>query len=428
MVARNFCEVDNNIFYPRLDIAGEKEGITGMEFPLLNYCIYGVSELFGYQHWYGRLINLLVSSIGLFFFFKIIRKYFNKEMALYATLVLLFSLWFSYSRKIIPDAFAMSLTMIGVYFGSNFMDRKKEKGIKYLLTYFVFTCLGMLSKISTGFLPAIFILFLLDSKIEWSRKILFSVVSLIVLMIPMLWYFLWVPHLIETYEFWHFFMGKNLAQGALELFNNIHPALEVFYGAAINYVGFFVFLFALIYAAVKKQKLIWLIFGITFLGFLLVILKSGQNFFLHNYYVVPFVPIMAFVAGYGLYQIKNKKILLLLLVAIGVEGVLKQAYDFNIPERNMTLLNLEKDLDQFTSKDDLILINSVNPTPMYFAHRKGWATTNEEMMNEDYIQSLQPKGLKAIVVLKRAFGNDLHLNKPLVFENEDYKIYTFTGN
>ena len=37
MVARNFLEVDSNILYPRINIAGEKSGITGMEFPLLNY-------------------------------------------------------------------------------------------------------------------------------------------------------------------------------------------------------------------------------------------------------------------------------------------------------------------------------------------------------------------------------------------------------
>ena len=56
MVARNFLEIDNNIFYPRIDIAGEKTGITGMEFPILNYLIYLVSEVFGYEHWYGCLL------------------------------------------------------------------------------------------------------------------------------------------------------------------------------------------------------------------------------------------------------------------------------------------------------------------------------------------------------------------------------------
>src|SRR5688500_14048264 len=72
MIARNFCETDANILYPRIDSAGEKSGIVGSEFPLLNYLIYLVSAIFGYEHWYGRLIVLVCSSIGVFFFYKLI--------------------------------------------------------------------------------------------------------------------------------------------------------------------------------------------------------------------------------------------------------------------------------------------------------------------------------------------------------------------
>src|SRR6187551_3709817 len=55
MIARNFYETDSNIFYPRVDTAGEKTGITGSEFPILNYLMYLVSLVFSYQHWYGRV-------------------------------------------------------------------------------------------------------------------------------------------------------------------------------------------------------------------------------------------------------------------------------------------------------------------------------------------------------------------------------------
>ncbi len=83
MVARNFYEVNNNIFYPRLDIDGEKTGVTGMEFPVFNYAIYLLSLVFGYEHWYGRLINLLITSIGIYFFYKTIKKYFDEELAFF---------------------------------------------------------------------------------------------------------------------------------------------------------------------------------------------------------------------------------------------------------------------------------------------------------------------------------------------------------
>ena len=68
MAARNFYEVDPNILYPRIDISEDLTGITGMEFPLMNYLIYLMSEVFGYAHWYGRLINLILSSLGCWFF------------------------------------------------------------------------------------------------------------------------------------------------------------------------------------------------------------------------------------------------------------------------------------------------------------------------------------------------------------------------
>src|SRR5256885_261898 len=63
MVSRNFYEVEANILYPRVDMAGDKTGITGTEFPLLNYLIYLVAKVFGWADWYGRLINLIVSSL-----------------------------------------------------------------------------------------------------------------------------------------------------------------------------------------------------------------------------------------------------------------------------------------------------------------------------------------------------------------------------
>jgi 4-amino-4-deoxy-L-arabinose transferase-like glycosyltransferase len=137
MVSRNFFETDNSIFFPRVDFAGEKTGITGMEFPLLNYMIYLLAKLFGYDHWYGRLINLIVSSFGLWFFFKLTQKYFNNKIAFYSTLVLAVSIWFQYSRKIMPDTFSMSFLTASLYYGSNYLDNMRSS-IWNLILYGLF--------------------------------------------------------------------------------------------------------------------------------------------------------------------------------------------------------------------------------------------------------------------------------------------------
>ena len=44
MVARNFVDHGAHMLYPTIDMAGEKTGIIGAEFPLLNYLIYLISS------------------------------------------------------------------------------------------------------------------------------------------------------------------------------------------------------------------------------------------------------------------------------------------------------------------------------------------------------------------------------------------------
>jgi 4-amino-4-deoxy-L-arabinose transferase-like glycosyltransferase len=426
MVSRNFLEVDNNILYPRIDIAGEKSGITGMEFPLLNYMIYIIAKIFGYQHWYGRLINLLISSIGLFYFYKLTRKYFTEQVAFSSTIVLAVSIWFQFSRKVMPDTFSMSLIIACIYYGSNYLENTLSKNnFLRLICYGVLMSLGVLSKLPSGFLLVAFVFFLLDKNIPIKRKVIFSIVSLIGILPVVVWYYYWVPYLVDKYGFWHFFMGKGFSQGFSEILQNLNDTLSKFYDTALKFIGFGVFLYGLGYSIKKGDSKICFLFILTFISFSIIIFKAGYTFPHHNYYIIPFVPVMALIAGYGLSKIKYSKLALILLIAISIEGIANQQHDFRIKEKDRQLLNLEKDLDSLSLRSDLIIINSGNyPTPMYFAHRKGWVNTNNKIRDEEYIKSLKDKGLKYIVILKRSFGTETSLNRyKKVLENEDYSIY-----
>ena len=423
MAARNFLETDPNILLPRIDIAGEKTGITAMEFPLLNYCIYLISLVFGYAHWYGRLINLIVSSFGLYYFYKLVRKYGGESLAFNSALILLFSIWFSYSRKIMPDTFSVSLVIIGLYYGSNFLDRKNS--IKNLLIYFLFVSGGLLSKLPSVYVFALFPLVLLEKEIDGARKIKIATVTLVAAIVVGMYYFMWVPHLTAKYQFTHFFMGTALYQGAQEIFDNLNEALEKFYEDAIGFSGFIVFLTALPILYFKKEKKLFLIFLATFFGFLFIVFKSGFAFYHHSYYIIPFVPVMALLSGYALTKIKNQKWVFVILACVALESILKKNADFYIKENNLAMLSLEKDLDKFSSRNDLIAINSGNlPTPMYFSHRKGWIETNQVLLDTNRVADLKVKGLKYIVILKKTFSEgDIQLSYQILFENSDYRIY-----
>jgi 4-amino-4-deoxy-L-arabinose transferase-like glycosyltransferase len=426
MAARNYLEVDNNVLYPRIDIAGEKTGITGMEFPLLNYMMYTVSEVFGYQHWYGRLINLLISSLGLWFFYKLVRKYFTDQEAFYATIILAASIWFQFSRKIMPDTFSMSLIIASIYYGSNYLEALQGKRkLLHLIAYFVLFVLGTLAKLPSAYIMVVMAFFVLDKRIELQPKLILSVVTGIGLIPVVFWYYYWVPQLVSTYGFWHFFMGKSIGQGVSEIIEHYPQTLQRFYDTALKFIGFAVFLFGLGYAIKKNEKKVVFLFLLTLASFCVIIVKSGFTFPHHNYYIIPFVPVMALVAGYGLAKVPNLKIASILLFAIVVEGIANQQHDFRIREDDKFLVTIEQELDEVSDRNDLILINSGEyPTSMYFTHRKGWIDYNEKVSDENYVSELKNKGLKYILIMKKRFGTEIDLQQyDIVLENENYRLY-----
>ncbi len=426
MAARNYLEVDNNVLYPRIDIAGEKTGITGMEFPLLNYMMYAVSEVFGYQHWYGRLINLIFSSIGLWFFFKLVRKYFTEQEAFYATIILIASIWFQFSRKIMPDTFSMSLIIASIYYGSNYLEamQGRRKWV-HLIAYFVLFVAGTLAKLPSAFLMVVMAFFVLDRRIDLKPKVVLSAVTGIGLIPVVLWYYYWVPQLVSTYGFWHFFMGKSIGQGFSEIIEHFPQTLQRFYDTALKFVGFAMFLFGLAYAIKKGDKKVVFLFLLTFASFCAIIVKSGFTFPHHNYYIVPFVPVMALVAGYGLAKVPNAKFASVILFVIVAEGIANQQHDFRIREEDKFLMTIEQELDKVSDRNDLILINSGEyPTSMYFTHRKGWVEYNEKVSDVNYVSELKAKGLKYMLIMKKRFGTEIELQKyEIVQDNENYRLY-----
>lgn len=422
MVARNFLEVDNNIFYPRLDIAGEKTGITGMEFPLLNYLIYLLSLLFGYAHWYGRLIVLIISSIASFLFYKTVKKNFDEGVAFKATFILLVSLWFSYSRKIMPDVFSLSFIVMSLYYATVYFENKRMLDI---LLFLFFACIGTLSKLTSGYLLVLLVLFLFKDGVSVKTKIIFSALFILSIIPALWWYFQWVPYVTEANDFKHFFMGMDIGEGALEIKDHLALTLKRFYDTAMKYSGFAVFVVGFAFMLIKRQKLLLFIFFLPLGAFLVVIFKAGYGFSRHTYYILPFVPVMAIVAAYGLNQLKNSRLVVLVLTVVATENIIAQLPDFRVNDTHVGLLHLESDLDKIAQPQDLILINSTNyPTPMYFAHHKGWIESNEKIQDEKYISELKSKGLKHIVVLKKAFGSEVKLTYKTVLENEDYCIYS----
>ena len=418
MVARNFLEIDNNIFYPRIDDHCGQEGIIGMEFPSLNYLHYLVATLFGYTHWYGRLINLLISSIGIYFYGKIIGRFFSKKIVLASTLFLLCSIWFTFSRKMMADTYCISIMFVAIFYGIRYLEKG---GIWRLILFSVLASIGILSKIPAGIYFGLAIP-LAFKNYNLSRKISLSISIVLPLTLTYLWYFVWCPFLSTEYGIW-FNSGRELNIGFNEIVTNFNLCLENFYFHALkSYIILSLFILGL-FSMFRKAN--WqLIFTFLSIGsiFLVYIFKSGFFFYHHDYYIIPFVPMMALISSYALSLINRKWIVGLIMIAGVSEGILNQVHDFVIEDSEKYKLNLTEIADYTSLKQDLIVINgNANPQQIYLTHRKGCTCSNSQLSDSEYLNALRDRGYKYLFVNKHIANPSI--SKTNVYEDSDYIVY-----
>jgi hypothetical protein len=423
MVARNFLEVDASILYPRIDDNNGNSGIIGMEFPSMNYIHFLVSKSLGYAHWYGRLINLIISSFGLFFFYKLIRlANFQERIAFISTILLASSIWFMFSRKMMPDTYCISIIFMGLYYGIRYL---KEKKAYQILLYTLLSSLAVLSKIPAGIFLTIPAIYLFNNRIEFKEKAVLVAATLPSLVLTYLWYFNWNLKLSSEYGNWYN-LGLPVKTGLTDIILNLDKAIYNFYFAAFSsYIVFAIFIIGIILMFIRKDRNMIIIFILLFAAFILYIFKSGFYFYHHNYYIIPFVPVMALVAGYALSLIERKWILLTLLILGVGESIANQQHDFFVKESEKYKMSIEQIMKSVSHKDDLILINgNGNPQLIYLSHRKGWNCSDAQLSDTSFINSIIDKNCKFIVINKHSDADcdDLPFSFRKAFENDDFLI------
>jgi hypothetical protein len=263
------------------------------------------------------------------------------------------------------------------------------------------------------------------NKYSWQKKIMISIFSAVILAAVYLWYFFWVPYLNHTYGYPMFFMGMPLTDGAKELFQNWPKALAQFYDTPLKFTGFAVFAVGVFFLARNKHYVSLALFLIPFFFFLIVVLKSGINFARNEYYMLVITPAMAFIAGRGLAQLENKRIVAAILIIVGVEGVANKIQDFRIRQPFKSLESIEVVMDKISLRTDLIAINggAESGTVMFMSHRRGWRVMNDQFLDADYMNYLRSNQCKYIVILKKDPWIDMSLPFQKLYDSDYYKIY-----
>ncbi|MFN5846488.1 MAG: ArnT family glycosyltransferase [Flavobacteriia bacterium] len=417
MMARNMYEKGFDFLHPMIDMGGSRTGIIGSEFPFYQSLIAMMSEIAGYQHWYGRLISLLTATVASWCFFYIIKRIFSERTAWFATLLFMSSLWFSFSRKTMPDTFAVSLVLIGVYFAMKYSDGKRFINLVFAG---IVVALGGLCKIPAVYLMGMILPVVLNRSVDSSIKRNLICVLAVAGLIVGWWYFYWVPSLVETYRFELFF-----PKGIVEGINEIRPLwadfLQKFYfGGLRSYIALLPLLFGVIWLFKKKNILLSSGFAVLTAVFVLFAIKTGTVFPTHNYYILPFVPVMAVLAALGL-EFFGPRWSLILLVLVCIEGIGNQISDFRLKKEVSYRLDLENQLDSILPKNEKIVIfTGANPEYMYWYHRKGWSIDPGDEKDPHIIRDIRENGGKYFVVDKHA--EDIS-GFQLLAETRDCKVY-----
>lgn len=419
MMTRNLSQNGFDLLHPMIDMAGEKSGIIGSEFPFFNALVYLLDGSLGFEHWHGRLVNLLVSSLGIYFFYRLIQSLFHEKLAFHSTFLLLISIWFGFSRKIMPDTFSVSLMIMALYAAYTYLIKGK---IWSLFGFFVLASLGILCKLPSLVLLSVFVVLPFLKEIQLSRKIGIYLCSSLAVLVSFSWYFVWVPALNAENGFPLFF-PRGFVEGiqlALPLWQGF---LEKFYfDAFLSYMAFALFLVGIYFVIKRGNKLLWLALGTYTLVFLIFAIKTGIVFPTHSYYIIPFVPLMALVAGFTLDNISKKWTIFLLLV-VSVEAIANQQHDFFIKKSEKYKLTLAPALAKIAKSTEKIIINgSDSPQHIYFANRKGWTAESEQVIRPEFVDSLQKLGAQFLIWDKNA-SLSFTSEKPVVYETKDYRIY-----
>ena len=422
MIARNFYEIDSNIFYPRIDVGENLNGtITGSEFPIYNYIIFLVSQIFGSSHWYGRLINLIITSVAVLYLYKIVSKYFNKEAAFNSSILLLVSGWFSFSRITIPDVFAASLCIIALYFSMRFCETGKKI---HLLNFTILALLGCLSKISASSFLTVLLLPVLSRDLLLNRKIALSLSAVVIVALVVAWYFFWVPHL-NSIGAGYFFMGLPLKEGIQDLIEEPGKFAKRFFDSPLKYTGS-ALLISSIYLSFKYKNFLALFaFLISIAAFSIFVLKSGKWFYINGYYFLMLVPPIVLLAGFGLSLVKNKTLQIIILIMVGIENIGNQVHVFEISKFYTPYITLEKTFDELgASRKELIAVgcDDCSSAAIYMSHRKGWILQAEQL-DALHIKTLQKGGLKYILIQKKLHGINVDFPYQVIYNSEDFKIY-----
>ncbi len=390
----SFAEEDQNILNPRKNDRGNGDGIFRMEFPLSQWLTSLPVRFVGHDVVLSRIFNFLFGLFSLFGIYFLSKRLFKSpSLALAAVWILAFTpVFYYYTLNPMPDNLALTFSIWGLYFFFRWYKEEKTWSLLFMSVFLSLSALCKLPFVLFFCLPAIYILWQVITRSKRFSVAIKQAWILLAGLVPFLVWYIWV---IPKWE------GNGIVSGILSMdaqqkshfwyylwYNLRTTAPEL----VIGMTALPIFIIGLFSSSKlwEKSKGLSFAFGLwAFLTSGLMIFEMNMIETVHDYYYLPFIPIVVLFGVFGINQcntlIRKRRWVIIPLLMI-LLSMPVYAY-FRIQPRwerigfNEDLLIYKEELR--AAVPDTALVCAGNDLShhifLYYINKKGWVFEQDWM-------------------------------------------------
>lgn len=305
---RNFVRHDNSIFNPRVNtFNGGKDNLLRYEFPLMQWSIAQIQKVFGEDIRIVRISLFIIGLISILSFVIIINHIFNDwHTAIFSAILLQYSpVFYYYTINPIPDNLALAFSFVYIAF---ILKHRKSSKKHHLIIASLALMFASLCKLPFLMVSIISISFFL-TDIKKDKKILlrlrqYALPQFSFLLPTIAWYSWAIPTWSGNPVLTGQLNEKFILSEYLDIF--IYHCIIMFPCILISLPIWIVTFMGLKNYSKKWKEQRWLItlMGVTFLYLILEFKPIGKA---HDYYMLPFLPWIFILVGYGVSRILKFK-------------------------------------------------------------------------------------------------------------------------
>lgn len=355
-----------------------------LEFPIFEAIVAEMYHVFGPYHAVARIVFLLFFILSCWFLYKIIRFFLSKEIALSSVFIYsIMPLSLFYSRAVHIDYAEMSLSLGMVYF---YLTGYRKKNLFFLFVGSIFLTLALMVKAPYAILFAFPLLWFIYHEKSWIYALKTSPITLLALVL----FLLWQHHVFQTNNAapdWYYVPGyRKFTHNVGWYYGDFSQRLSLTNWQIIGerfsleITGLIGLLF--LFIGIIKLNKTHLFFGFWLIGCILYLLVFYNLNRVHNYYQIPFTPILAIIMAIGIFSFSNllsnslKFIFIFsIMLSIATENILySENHYYKVEQLHVEIGNMVR---KNTLPNDLVIINvedfdSKCPNFHYAAKRNGW--------------------------------------------------------